>query len=191
MPNQPYLGTHRHRAPLGWHPTQTEPETTDAGPDTLRDEPTVSYVPTFTGELPAQPDPLLARAAETEPPSEPSPTPVQPVVVPSAYQYLKRWTLVLVVAGVWIVGAAVGVGIYHWWFHSVDKTPAVFVVLVFVVVCTVCSLLIAMVEAKPLLSALAVAVMSAPLAATAGAAVLHGLYFCDRVSRCFVGLIPY
>ena len=90
-----------------------------------------------------------------------------------------------------IVGAAVGVGIYHWWFHSVDKTPAVFVLLVFVVVCTVCSLLIAMVEAKPLLSALAVAVMSAPLAATAGAAVLHGLYFCDRVSRCLVGLIPY
>ena len=191
MSNQPYLGTHRHRAPLGWHPTRTEPDTTDGGPDTLRGESTVPYLPTFTGELPAQLDPVRPLAAETEPPSEPLPAPVPPVVVPSAYQYLKRWTFVLVVPGVWIFGAAVGVGIYHWWFHSVDKTPAVFVLLVFVVVCTVCSLLIAMVEAKPLLSALAVAVMSAPLAATAGAAVLHGLYFCDRVSRCLVGLIPY
>jgi hypothetical protein len=33
--------------------------------------------------------------------------------------------------------------------------------------------------------------MSAPLAAMVGAAVLYGLYFCQHVSRCFVGLIPY
>jgi hypothetical protein len=65
------------------------------------------------------------------------------------------------------------------------------VVLIFLVVCTVGSLLTAMVDNKPLVSALAIALMSAPLAAIGAAAVLHGLYFCDRVSRCLVGLIPY
>ena len=107
------------------------------------------------------------------------------------YQYLKRWTFVLVVAGVWIVGAACGLGLYYWWFHSLDKTPPVFVVLIFLMVCTVGGLLAAMVANKPLVAALAIALMSAPLAATGTAAVLHGLYFCDRVSRCLVGLIPY
>ena len=150
MSDQPYRGTHRHRAPLGWHPTRTEPETTDGGPDTLRGEPTQPYVPTFTGELPAQPDPVQPLAAETDCRRESRrsrwPAPVQPGAVPSAYQYLKRWRFVLVVAGVWIVGAAVGLGLYHWWFHSLDKTPPVFVVLVFLIVCTVGSLLIAMVK---------------------------------------------
>jgi hypothetical protein len=49
----------------------------------------------------------------------------------------------------------------------------------------------AMVNDKPLVSALALAVMAAPLAAVAAAAVLHGTYFCDRVRHCLVGLIPY
>jgi hypothetical protein len=173
------------------------PETTDAGPDTLSGEPTQPYVPTFTGDFPAQPDPGRPQAAETDPviaeesPSEPLPAPAQPVAVPSSYQYLKRWTCVLVVAGVWIVGAASGLGLYYWWFHSLDKTPPVFVVMIFLIVCTVGSVLTAMVNNKPLVSALAIGLMSAPLAATGAAAVLHGLYFCDRVSRCLVGLIPY
>jgi hypothetical protein len=111
--------------------------------------------------------------------------------VAGTYQYLKRWTFVLVVAGVWIPAAGAGLGLYHWWFHSIGKTPPVFVVLIFLVVCTVGSLLTAMVDNKPLVSALAIALMSAPLAAIGAAAVLHGLYFCDRVSRCLVGLIPY
>ena len=64
-------------------------------------------------------------------------------------------------------------------------------VLLFVIVCTVGSLLAAMVADKPLVSALAIALMSAPLAALGAAAVLHGLYFCQHVSRCFVGLVPY
>ena len=116
------------------------------------------------------------------------PAPAQPEVVPGTCQYLKRWAFVLVVAGVWVVAAASGLGLYYWWFHSLDKTPPVFVVLIFLTVCTVGSLLTAMVANKPLVSALAIALMSAPLAATGAAAVLHGLYFCDRVSRCLVGL---
>jgi hypothetical protein len=194
---QPYRETRRHRAPLGWHPTRKEPETTDAGPDTLSGEPTQPYAPTFTGDFRAQPEPVRPQAAEPEPaiaeeaPSGPLPAPAQPEAVPGTCQYLKRWAFVLVVAGVWIVAAASGLGLYYWWFHSLDKTPPVFVVLIFLTVCTVGSLLTAMVNNKPLVSALAIGLMSAPLAATGAAAVLHGLYFCDRVSRCFLGLIPY
>lgn len=191
MPDQQYRGTHRHRPPAGWHPPRREPETTDAGPDTLPGEPTQPYLPTFdTGELPSAADPVQPLVADPEP-SGPIPAPAQSEVVPGTYRYLKRWTFVLVVAGVWIVAAAIGVGLYYWWFHSLDKTPPVFVVLIFLTVCTVGSVLTAMVNNRPLVSALAIALMSAPLAATGGAAVLHGLYFCDRVSRCLVGLIPY
>jgi hypothetical protein len=153
-------------------------------PDTLPGEPTMAFTPAFTGELPAQSEPQ-------ENPSGPLPVAAQPIVVPSAYQYLKRWTFVLVVAGVWLVAAPIGLGFYYWWFHAIDKTPSVFVVLLFLAVCTVGSLLCAMVQNKPLISALAIGLMSAPLAATGAAAVLHGLYFCERVSRCLVGLIPY
>ncbi len=187
MPSQSYKGTHRHRAPVGWHPPRSAPETPDTDRDTQPGEPTQPHVPTFTGELPAQTGQVLTEEAT----SEPIPAAVQPVVVAGAYQYLKRWTFVLVVAGVWIAAAAIGVGLYYWWFHSIDKTPAVFVVLIYLVVCTVGSLLTAMVQDKPLVSAVSIALMSAPFAAVGAAAVLHGIYFCDRVGRCLVGIIPY
>jgi hypothetical protein len=175
---------------LGWHPARTAPATNGAGPDTLPGEPTQPYLPTFdTGEFPSAADPVQPLVADPEP-SGPIPA-AQSEVVPGAYQYLKRWTFVLLVAGVWIVAAAIGLGLYYWWFHSLDKTPPVFVVLIFLTVCTVGSVLTAMVNNKPLVSALAIALMSAPLAATGGAAVLHGTYFCEHVSRCLVGLIPY
>jgi hypothetical protein len=157
----------------------------------LPGEHTEPYLPTFdTGEFPSAADPVLPLVADLEP-TGPIPVPVQSEVVPGTYQYLKRWTFVLVVAGVWIVGAAIGLGLYYWWFHSLDKTPTVFVVLIFLMVCSVGGVLIAMVNNKPMVSALAIAMMSAPFAAMGGAAVLHGLYFCEHVSRCLVGLIPY
>jgi hypothetical protein len=152
---------------------------------------TQPYTPTFdTGDFPSAADPVLPLVADLEP-SEPIPAPAHSEAVPGTYQYLKRWNFVLVVAGVWIVGAAIGLGLYYWWFHSLDKTPTVFVVLIFLMICSAGSVLVAMVNNKPMVSALAIALMSAPLAAMGGAAVLHGLYFCDRVSRCLVGLIPY
>jgi hypothetical protein len=104
---------------------------------------------------------------------------------------LKRRTFLLVLAGVWAVAAVVGLALYLWWYHSVDKTPALFVVLVYLVTCTVVAVLTAMVQNKPLVSALSMAVMSAPFASTAAASVLYGIYFCDRASRCLIGLIPY
>jgi len=72
-----------------------------------------------------------------------------------------------------------------------DKSWPVFVVLIFVAVCILAGLLAAMVDDKPLLSAFALALIAAPLATVAGAAVLHGTYFCNYASRCFVGLVPY
>ena len=54
-----------------------------------------------------------------------------------------------VVAAVWFVAAAVGLGLYYWWFHSINKTPAVFIVLVYLVMCIVAALIAAMVPDKP------------------------------------------
>jgi len=147
---------------------------------------TQEFTPNWdTGEFESQPEPV------DENPSGPLPLPARPVVVPSDYQYVKRWHFVLVVACVWAIAAAAGWGLYHWWYHSIDKTAPVFVVLVFLILCTVVGLLVAMVPNRPVASAVAIAFTSAPLAATAGAAVLHGLYFCEWATRCFVGLIPY
>jgi hypothetical protein len=137
---------------------------------------------------PAAHEPVAHEPVDREPvvhwPAEPEPA--EPHV-----HGLKRWIFVAVLVVVWIPAAAAGVGLYYWWFQSVDKTWPVFVVLIFVGVCTVCALLAAMVNDKPLVSALALALMAAPLAAVAAAAVLHGTYFCDRVGHCLVGLIPY
>ena len=166
--------------------------------DTLAGEPTAPYLPTFdTDGFAAQSDPVKPQVAEPAPtvevepdvpapgdqpsvtaeaPFDPIAVAAHPVVVPGSYQYLKRWTFVLVVAGVWLVAAAIGVGLYYWWYHSMDKTPSVFVLLVYLVVCGVGSLLVAMVQNKPLASAVAIAMMSAPLASTAAAAALYGAY---------------
>ncbi|WP_421842392.1 hypothetical protein [Mycobacterium sp.] len=116
---------------------------------------------------------------------------VQSVTVPSRYTYLKWWKLVLVLLSVWIGAALVGLGLFFWWFHTIDKTLPVFVVLAYVVACTVGGLLLAMVQGRPLLTALSFAVMSGPFAAVAAAAPLYGYYYCEHMSRCLVGIIPY
>jgi hypothetical protein len=156
----------------------------DVDRDALPGEHTQPFRPEFTGSFAAAgvldepPAP-----AEQPAPVEPVPHAAQPVVVPGVPQYLSRWKFVLVVAGVWIVAAAVGLGLYFWWYHGVDKTMPVFVTLVYLVACTVGALLTAMVQHKPAVSALAIAFMSAPLASTAAAAVLYGGYVFGWVAR--------
>jgi hypothetical protein len=145
-------------------------------------EQTAPFTPTFTGALPALTD---------ESPAEPLPEASERAVASNAARYLKRWTFVLVVLASWLVAAAVGLGLFYWWFHSINKTPAVFIVLVYLVMCIVAALIAAMVPGKPLMTALSIALMSAPLASTAAAAVLYGVYFCDHASRCLIGVIPY
>lgn len=109
--------------------------------------------------------------------------PAQPVVVPTAAQSVSRWRFVLVVAGMWIVAAAAGAGLYYWWYHWPDKAVPVFAVLVFVVACIVGSLLTAMVQDRPGVAATAIAMMSAPLAAAVGAAALYGAYVFEWIAR--------
>jgi RsiW-degrading membrane proteinase PrsW (M82 family) len=122
---------------------------------------------------------------------EPMAVAAEPGASQDPHDHIKRWTLVLVLVAAWIVAAIIGLALYLWWYHSIDKTPALFVVLVYLVVCTVAAMLTAMVQNKPLVSALAIALVSAPFASTAAASVLYGIYYCDRLSRCLVGLIPY
>ena len=55
--------------------------------------------------------------------------------------------------------------------------------LVYLVVGTVAALLVAMVQNKPLVSAVAIALMSAPLASTAAAAALYGAYVFQWIDR--------
>ena len=111
-----------------------------------------------------------------EPPSKPIPAFAPPEVVPGTYAYLKRWTFVVVLLGVWVVAGAAGAGLYEWWFAALDKTAPVFVTLVWVVLCTVGGLIASTAPRRPLLSALGIALMSSPLASTVAAAVLYGSY---------------
>lgn len=163
---------------------------------------TQSWVPDFddeddTGSRPApeeaeRPDePEAPAPAETVAGDEAGGVPVQPVTVPGRYLYLKWWQLVLVLFGVWMVSAVVGLGLFYWWYHSIDKTATVFAVLVYVVACTVAGVMLAMAQGRALLSALSLAVVSAPFASVAAAAPLYGYYFCERTSHCLIGVIPY
>ncbi len=143
-------------------------------PDTDRGggEQTAPFTPEFTGTLATQS--VL---------DEPAPHPAAPIVVPGVAQFISRWRFVLVVAGVWFVAAAAGLGLYYWWYHSLDKTMPVFAVLVYVVACIVGSLLTAMVQNRPAVTAMAIGFMSAPLASTAAAAVLYGGYVFGWITR--------
>jgi hypothetical protein len=132
-------------------------------------------------EVPSEPLPLAS--------TEPSATLEEPV----RYHFVRWWTFLSVLLAVWIPASAIGISLFYWWIHSMDKTWPVFVVLVFVIGCTVAALLFAMAGQRPLIAALAIAVLTAPFAATAGAAPMHGTYYCSSPlkPRCFVGLIPY
>ncbi len=110
-------------------------------------------------------------------------SPVQPAVVPGAYLFVKRWKFALITAGVWLLAAAAGGGFYYWWYTALDKTLPVFGILLYLATCVVASLLVSLVPNRPQVTALAVAVMSAPLASTAAAAVLHGAYFFEWIVR--------
>jgi hypothetical protein len=184
----------------------SHPGTEPFVPDFDTGEDSVPFVPNFD-DTGSQPLPLVSEPKKSEPkeepkeePATPSPAAEQdsatesaavPVTVRGRYQYLKWWNLVLVILGVWIAAAQVGLSLFYWWFHTIDKTPPAFMVLVYVVACTVGGVMLAMVQGRPMISALALAVMSGPFASVAAAAPLYGYYYCERVSHCFVGVIPY
>ena len=63
--------------------------------------------------------------------------------------------------------------------------------LVYVVACVVAAVILAMLQGRPMMSALALAVMSGPFASVAAAAPLYGHYYCERAVQCVGGVIPY
>jgi hypothetical protein len=185
----------------------TEPFTPDFADDSSDNEDTgtQSWVPDFsdsddTGSQPAAgASPAGARPAKGESAAgeqedsttESAGLPAPPVTVPGRYVYVKWWKLLLVILAVWFVATEIGLGLLYWWYHSADQTAALFVVLAYVVVCVVGAVMLAMVQGRPLVSALSVALLSAPFASLAAAAPLYGYYHCARVGQCLVGVIPY
>ncbi len=163
---------------------------------------TQSWVPDFDDDTgprpavagakaePAEPAQPAQARDEMGPEAESAGAPVQPVAVPGRYFYLKWWKLLLVIVGVWFLAAEVGLGLLYWWYHATDKGPALFVVLVYAVACAVGSVLLAMVEGRPLVSALSLALMSGPFASVVAAAPLYGYYHCEHVGHCLAGVIP-
>ena len=117
----------------------------------------------------------------------PSLIPPGPVTVAGAYRSITRWKFALIVAGVWAVAAAAGAGFYYWWYTSLDKTVPVFAILVYLMACMVAAVLLSLIPDRPPMTALAIALMAAPLASTAAAALLHGAYFFEWITRPTVG----
>ena len=79
-------------------------------------------------------------------------------------------------------------GLYFWWYTSLHKTAPLFAVLMYLII----------VHAggdadldgparRPPVTALAIALMSAPAALDAAAAVLHGAYYFEWIARPAVG----
>jgi hypothetical protein len=120
--------------------------------------------------------------------------PAPPIVVPSRYHFVKWWQFMLMLLAVWLPAGATGAGLFYWWTHdySAHKTAVVFVVLVYIVVCTVAGLMLAMVPDRPLVSTLAIAMMSAMCASVVTVAPLYGAFYCEHSHRpCLVGVIPH
>lgn len=163
------------------------PPTFDTGPhpqplgSTATEEPEPAAEPEPESDPDSVEDPWRSEAPESGAISwseerEPQHLPAPSIVVPSQYQFLKRWKFILLLLGVWVVAAAAGLGLFYWWFHTVDKTWPDFAVLLYVLVCTVAAMLVSLVEHRPTVSATAIAVMSAPFASGLAAAALYGMY---------------
>ena len=129
--------------------------------------------------------------ADTEgPPSEALPS----ITGPGQYLYLQWWKFILVLLAVWIPAGAVGAGLFYSWSHdaSKHKTVVVFVVLVYVVACTVAGLILATIGDRPLVAALSIAMLSAVFATAVGAAPVYGKFYCEHSQRhCVAGVLPY
>jgi hypothetical protein len=187
----------------GAHP-QAEPEPVEPEPPAPRrrwwparrrsSQPSTSEAPEAPSVSPAPAAETAAEPAAEAPPSGQLPTPAPPIAVPGRYHYLKWWQFLLTIIAVWVPAGAIGAGLFYWWSHdnSVHKTAVVFVVFVYVVVTTVAGLMLAMVPDRPLVSAVAVGVMSAVFASVVAAAPLYGAFYCEHSQlHCLMRVIPY
>ena len=156
-------------------------------PVTVLDEPD-SPAPQAFSALERDDTDAFLRAVNSHPIPTLNAVPVaHPVLVPGTFEFVKRWRFALILAGVWVVSAAVGLGFYYWWYTAPEKTLPVLGILGYLAVCMVASLLISLVPNRPQVTALAIAVMAAPLASTVAAAVLHGAYYFEWIARPAIG----
>ena len=156
-------------------------------PVTVLDEPD-SPAPQAFSALERDDTDAFLRAVNSHPIPTLNAVPVaHPVLVPGTFEFVKRWRFALILAGVWVVSAAVGLGFYYWWYTAPEKTLPVLGILGYLAVCMVASLLISLVPNRPQVTALAIAVMAAPLASTVAAAVLHGAYYFEWIARPVIG----
>ena len=135
---------------------------------------------------------VIPTAYTDAPPSES--IPAASTVVPDRYPFVKWWQFLLMLLAVWIPAGAIGAGLFYWWSHdpSRHKTAVVFVVLAYVVATTVAGLILAMVADRPLVSALAIAMISAVCASVVAAAPVYGKFYCQHSQRhCAAGVLPY
>lgn len=175
--------TEPHPAPIfdtGPHPDPLQPATRDESPDA----PEAPAPQAFSESESVDTDAFLRSVTGHLPPVAIA---AKPVAVAGTYQFVKRWRFALIVAGVWLLSAAAGLGFYFWWYTSLDKTLPVLGILLFVVAAMVASLLVSMIPDRPHLTALAIALMAIPLASMAAAALLHGAYYFEWIARPAIG----
>ena len=159
--------------------SEMEREDTDAFLRSVNPDP----VPVLADWPSAHPVPVLAQ----RPSAQTASVPAQPVVVPGTFEFVKRWRFALILVGVWAVSAVAGLGFYYWWYSALEKTVPVLGILGYLVICMVASLLVSLVPHRPQVTALAIALMAAPLASTVAAAVLHGAYYFEWIARPVIG----
>ena len=159
--------------------SEVEREDTDAFLRSVNPDP----VPVLADWPSAHPVPVLAQ----RPSAQTASVPAQPVVVPGTFEFVKRWRFALILVGVWAVSAMAGLGFYYWWYSALEKTVPVLGILGYLVICMVASLLVSLVPHRPQVTALAIALMAAPLASTAAAAVLHGASYFEWIARPVIG----
>ncbi len=164
-------------------PETGSPDTDTAAPQAFSSAENPAHHPTQHSAGDPDTDPFL-RA-----PNGHLPTAVtaHPVTVPSGHNFVKRWKFAAIVAGVWVLAATAGLGFYFWWYTALNKTMPVFGILLFLIGCVVASMLISMVPNRPQVTALAIALMAAPLASMAAAAILHGAYYFEWIARPVIG----
>ena len=138
------------------------------------------------------PDPLRSQsgadpAGVAAYPAGPMVIDAQPAHAAAAGPAVKRWHFLLITVGVWAAAAAAGAGFYFWWYSALYKTAPLFGILLYLVACMVAGVLVSMVTNRPRITALAIAVMSAPLASTVAAALLHGAYYFEWIARPTLG----
>jgi hypothetical protein len=180
--------TEPHSAPIfdtGPHPNPLGAE--ESVPQEFSEPVPVNEPEPFSESEPvSEAEPVVSEPADTVD-VLPRSLPAQPVVVPGSYQFVSRWRFTLILIGVWVVSAAAGLGLYHWWYSALDKTLPVLGILGYLVACMMASLLVSLVPDRPRVTALAIVLMAAPLASTAAAAILHGAYYFEWIARPAIG----